>query len=112
MSENALRELLKKIYSSTTDIVGSALCDVILFGSYARGDYDSESDVDIALIINEDRNEIKRYNRDIINLVSDISLTDDVLVSVCCIPESEFEEYKEAMPFYRNIDIEGVRLSA
>ena len=105
MSENSLRELLKKIYAETTDIVGSSLCDVILFGSYARGDYNSESDIDIALIIREGRNEIKRYNRDIINLVSDISLTDDVLVSVCCIPKDEFEEYKEAMPFYRNINI-------
>ena len=112
MSENALHELSKKIYAGTTNIVGPSLRDVILFGSYARGDYDAESDIDIALIVSEGRDEIKRYNRDLVHLVSDISLNDDILVSICCIPESEFETYKEAMPFYRNINIEGVRLNA
>ncbi len=112
MSESSLRELLNRIYTGTTDIVGSSLCDVILFGSYARGDYDSESDIDIALIMDLTREDMKQFDNDICHFSSEISLENDVLVSIISIPAKEFEYWKQELPFYRNVDTEGVRLSA
>jgi predicted nucleotidyltransferase len=41
---------------------------IILCGSYARGNYDNESDVDILIVIND--NDLGRYNR----LLSQIEL--------------------------------------
>ena len=38
-------EDIKKIY-------GSSLQSVILYGSYARGDYSQESDIDIMILVN------------------------------------------------------------
>ena len=112
MSESVSRELLKKIYRGVESIVGDRLREVILYGSYARGDYDSESDVDIALILNLSREEAKLYKERIVEFMSELSLNNDVLVCISCIPATEFEKYKEDIPYYRNIDIEGVRLSA
>ena len=107
-----MKDLLLSIYKNIHEIIGEPLRDVILFGSYARGDYDTESDIDIAVIIDLDRETLKKYQNNLIHMASEYSLNEDVLLSICCIPQKEFEEYREALPFYRNIYSEGVRLSA
>ncbi|HKM28177.1 MAG TPA: nucleotidyltransferase domain-containing protein, partial [Anaerovoracaceae bacterium] len=104
--------LLRKIYLGAADIVGDNLKEAILYGSYARGDFDDESDVDIALILDTDRLEAKRYKARLVQLMSELSLSNDILICISCIPNNEFEQYKSVLPYYKNIDNEGVRLSA
>ena len=43
--------ILREIHDQLFEIFGSVVSDCYLFGSYARGDYHSESDVDIAVIL-------------------------------------------------------------
>ena len=112
MSEKALNELLKKIYSGAVDITGDNLCEAILYGSYARGDFDEESDIDIVLILSLDREETRKYKGSLTELMSSLSLSYDKVVCISCIPKKEFEQYRSVLPYYRNIDTEGVRLSA
>ena len=107
-----MKDILTRVYKNIGDIIGEPLRDVILFGSYARGDYDEESDIDIAVIIDQDRAALRKYQEQLIRMASDFSLNEDVLLSVCCIPQKEYNEYRDALPFYRNIHTEGVRLSA
>ena len=71
-----------------------------------------ESDIDIALIVNTSREGSVKYRKKMAELMSDISLEFDMLVSISCIPQNDFETYKEVLPYYRNINKEGVRLSA
>ena len=47
MSAKLLDELLKKLRFNIEDVIKSDLSEVILYGSYARGDFDEESDIDI-----------------------------------------------------------------
>lgn len=112
MSQSTLDSLLKIIYKNMNASIGKSLKEVILYGSYARGDYDSESDIDIALIVDMERSEAEKLLRSLMSFVSDFSLENDIVVSLNCIPEDEFNHYKAVMPYYRNIDQEGVRLSA
>lgn len=111
MSEK-IKNLLKDIYRNMQAIFGDALIDVFLFGSYARGDYDEESDIDIAVIIKGDRKGLEKYHKSLTDEMINQSLKNDVLVSFVDIPQDDFEEYKEVLPFYKNICREGVRLSA
>lgn len=39
--------LLKDTYSEFFRLFGDKLVSVVLYGSYARGDHDSESDIDV-----------------------------------------------------------------
>ena len=41
------------------------------------------------------------------DISADIGLENDVVVSPTVIPYDEFEEYKEKLPYYRNIAREG-----
>ena len=55
-----MKDVLLRVYNNIHEIIGEPLQEVFLFGSYARGDYDSESDIDIAVIIDLDREALKK----------------------------------------------------
>lgn len=46
-----MMNLIKKYVSNVHEIYGTHLRQVILYGSYARGDYNSDSDVDIMILL-------------------------------------------------------------
>lgn len=112
MSGSVLKEILSKIYSEVRRIIANGVSDIILYGSYARGDFDNESDIDIAVIVDNDRLDLKKYRKDIVSLMSSLSMEYEVVISITRIPLSDFAEYKEVLPYYRNIDSEGVRIVA
>lgn len=104
--------LYQDVLSGMKDIFGEELRSVILFGSYARGDYDEESDVDIAVLVSCSRIDLEKYHPDIVKEMSNLTLKYGVLVSIIDIPEENFLEYKDTLPFYRTISREGVSLNA
>lgn len=112
MSAKLLDELLKKLRFNIEDVIKSDLSEVILYGSYARGDFDEESDIDIAVIVDSSRELLRKYRKGLVEIMSNASLEYDVVVNISCIPLKDFEEYKEVLPYYRNIDSEGVRIVA
>lgn len=112
MSEFRLRNIIRDVMKELKEILGNDFVSVILYGSYARGDYDHESDIDFAILINCDRMEAKKYTEALAELMVDINLKYDVLVSLCCIPIDEFNSKKDVLPYYRNIDTEGVKVIA
>ena len=112
MSKEKLDAILKEVVINTTKIFGDKLVAVILYGSYARGDYSTDSDIDIALLVDMDRMSLKKYDDLLVSQMTYFMLEHDVLVSFNDIPVKEFEEYKDVLPYYRNIVEEGVRLKA
>ena len=67
MSRNNLKEILSEIYVGVRHIIDNGVSDIILYGSYARGDFDNESDIDIAVIVDNDRLDLKKYRKDIVS---------------------------------------------
>ena len=57
-----LKSLLPEIEKRIRTMFGSRVIKIVLFGSYARGDYDNESDVDIFVLVND--NDLRRYRKD------------------------------------------------
>lgn len=48
-TRNQAFEILKIVYHACDPILGHSIHDAILYGSYARGDFTAESDIDILL---------------------------------------------------------------
>ena len=111
MSAKRLDELLKELLFNIEAVIKSDLSEVILYGSYARGDFDKESDIDIAVIVDSSRELLRKYHKGLVEIMSNASLEYDIVVNISCIPLKDFEEYREVLPYYRNIDSEGVRVS-
>lgn len=104
---NLISRQIVQLYQS---IYGKNVVAVFLYGSYARGDYDSESDIDITAIVRGDRRDLQNKLKQIWDLSADIGLENDVVISPTVIPFEEFEKYKEKLPYYANIWKEGKQI--
>ncbi len=93
-------------------IYGTELVTVILYGSYARGDYQRDSDIDIVAIVRGERNELQKRLKELWDISSELELEYGTIVSPTVIPYEEFEKYKNDLPYYRNIQKEGVKIVA
>ena len=114
------KALLNRILNDFTVRVkkqfGSELKEVILYGSYARGDYDEESDVDIAIMldITHEAASSSYYRKPVVDILYEIDQEYGyaVLLSPVILSFSFFNDWKGAMPFYQNIERDGVILNA
>ena len=111
-TQSNLKNILKKIVMIYRNIYNQNLCEVYLYGSYARGDYNAESDIDIVAIVKGERQQLQEQLKKIWDVVSDLELDYEVIISPTVIPYTEFEIYKDILPYYKNIAQEGVKLSA
>lgn len=104
-------EVLKKLYAMSNDI-GRLYAEIIecivLYGSYARGEETSDSDIDMAIVFNQNSTE-EQYDK-IIDIVVDYELDLGITLSVVSIEQKEFLEWKNVLPFYKNVDKEGIVL--
>ena len=91
-------------------ICGDKLRDVILYGSYARGDYKEWSDVDIMVLADVEDIECKRLDNQLMEKLYDLDNHMNLLLSFTVTPYARFEEMKSVYPYYRNINQEGKRL--
>ncbi|MBO6154866.1 MAG: nucleotidyltransferase domain-containing protein [Lachnospiraceae bacterium] len=97
-------------------IISKKLCDIydnkvekiVLYGSYARCEETSDSDVDIAIILKEGHTE--QMHDKMIDLIVDYELDLGVTLSVVPIEYDNYVEWENTLPFYRNIEKEGIVL--
>ena len=106
LNKKEMTMLLDEAVDGLKAIYGSHIMGIILFGSYARGDFTKDSDIDIAVIPDLPRGQAK-----LIEFSSDLDLKYDTLTSFRCIPYSEFEQWKDTLPFYLNIQREGIKIA-
>ena len=107
-SKNTLTILLKETTDGLKSIFGEQLNSVILYGSYARGDYDDESDIDVMALVDMDKQELAAYRRPVSDFSSDLDLKYDVLLSIKLQDKATFEQYLSVLPFFKNVQREGV----
>ena len=111
MSKRKTEDIVETISLETArrvpEMIREHLKQIILFGSYARGDYTEESDIDIAILVDCDRKDTSRYADDLIRLSSEMDLSNMVVDNFICLPYLEFIEKKSYYPFYSNIEKEG-----
>ena len=86
--------------------------EAILFGSYARGDADPGSDIDVLLLVDASRQDISNRNWQIGDLAAELLLNYGVVVSPIVENREYFRRNLELFPFYRSVEREGVRISA
>ena len=110
-TKNKLDEITGKVAAEAKRILDERLISVVLFGSYARGDYDDESDIDIMLLVNCDKSEYAEIKKKLYKEASMISLENDIEVSLTLVEISKFEMYKDCYPFYENIESEGIKIA-
>ena len=107
-----LDEITAQVALEARRQLGDKLDSVILYGSYARGDYDAESDIDIMVLADIPATELWQVNTSLISSLRWINLEYDVLVSLFVKDSSTFYKFLRVEPFYQNIQRDGVRIVA
>ena len=108
---NKNRELMKTIYDMIKElcsIYAGMITEVVLYGSYARGTQTEESDVDIAVILSGKPE--KNMTDAMIDCVSSHELECGRILSVIDIDLEKYIQWKDVIPFYKNIQKEGIVL--
>lgn len=111
-SQEKLINLLDELTVRLRGLFAEHLREVILFGSYARNNADDGSDVDVMVLVDIPREAIVRYRRQVAQIAGDLLMESNVLISPIVENQAFFAHYRSELPFYRNIDREGVRVSA
>jgi len=82
---------------------------VILYGSYARGDFKKESDVDLLILI--DKDSITRGDENKIKYpLYEIEFETGQIISPLVLTKKDWESRHKITPFYENINREGIVL--
>lgn len=107
-----LNTILTKMVHIYQSVYGPNIVRILLYGSYARGENHSDSDIDIVAIVKGERPSLQADLPKIWDQSSDLELQYDTILSPTVIPFNEFEKYKNVLPYYRNIENEGVVIHA
>ncbi len=110
--QQRVTSIMKEIVASMKTIFGEKLRQVLLFGSYARGDQEQYSDMDIMVLVTLTDEEVKSYNDAIVDVMSEISLKYGVLPTIIGKNYEHFYHWVPYLPFYRNVRAEGIEYYA
>ena len=99
---------LKHLKQYLETLLGDRLVKVVLFGSRARGDYGSESDFDIAILV---RGLTREMKHEILDKISEIEFEYLTPFSLLVLSEDEFNHLKRReRRIALDIEREGVSL--
>ena len=104
------RTLLEQYTEILKGIYGKHLKVVILYGSYARGDFRPDSDVDIMILVDMSDLELKEYGQQLSYMTYDFNMDHDLDIKPIAKSEAHFNKWIVNYPFYSNIHKEGVVL--
>jgi len=98
-------EIAKKVRDGLEKLYGERLRGVLLFGSAARDKLDEDSDIDIAIILDDIPDRFAEHERTG-DLASEIGLEYNTLVSFLFVSEADYQNGRFAI--HRRIKEEGI----
>lgn len=104
--------ILCEFRNKTKSIMGDSLKQMILYGSYARGDYGDNSDMDIMVLTELTDDRIIQIEDEIFDAAYDIELEYGVSISVNIKNEKHFKNWVNSLPYYSNIQKEGIIIAS
>lgn len=102
-----LNAILAELKTHFKDLYGDRLVQMTLFGSQARAEGQSGSDIDVLVVLKESVNPGKEITRTG-KIVADLSLQHDEVISCLFMDEDRFRSRNG--PLLRNIRKEGILL--
>ena len=110
--QSRLTKIIQEITQKVQALLGDRLHNIILYGSYARGDFDEESDIDIMVLADINEDEMRPLEYDLNKISSRVSLKHDITVCIMMNNKNLFEQRLPILPFYQNVINDGVQIYA
>lgn len=89
-------------------ILGKDMEKVIVYGSYARGDLNEDSDIDIMVLTSRPDEEIKPVEYELYDVAFEFLMKYGIDISVIVKNTDHFHYWLGALPFYDNVERESM----
>ncbi|MDB9315092.1 nucleotidyltransferase domain-containing protein [Spirulina sp. CS-785/01] len=105
--KNNLKNILNETCQELRQLYNQQLDKIILYGSQARGDNETDSDIDILIVLKRDFNYSEESQR-ISEVIANLCLKYNTLISCALASTHQLQTYNNN--FFRNIRQEGIVL--
>ena len=102
--------VIREFLSSVSGLFPGERMEAILFGSFARGDAEPGSDVDVLVLVESPREDILQKGWQIGSAAGSILVDRGILISPIVENRTYFHQHTSRLPFYQNILREGAAI--
>lgn len=110
IKDEKIIQVLSEVHRKVKKLTGDHPVKVILYGSYARNSQDDHSDIDIMILVEDSEENIKKYEDEFADTVFELSLKYDIFLSIIFKSNNQFNRYLDILPFYMNVQNEGIEI--
>ena len=107
LEQKKLNIVLNDFVNECRSVFNEMLSDVRLFGSYARGDYNDDSDIDLMVILDMNDAGVRKSRHDICRVAAMLELKHGVTISPVLYGKEEYASRK-SFGFCKKVEMEGV----
>lgn len=108
MVKNEIDCIIKAYIAEIKDILCDDFRRACIYGSYARDEYNEESDVDIAIFTDKPSSEFYLLINRIAEITFEYNVKYDIILSPVFQNEAEFQRMLKAVPYFQSIQREGI----
>ena len=102
------QDILMDFVQKTKNILKNSLSLFIVYGSYARGDYKENSDIDVMILTSLSKEDIEKIENRIFDVAFDLELETGIVINPVMENEAHYRYWLGALPFYNNVEREGI----
>ena len=106
--DKKLNIILNEVARDTKALYGNKLKEILLYGSYARGEYDNESDIDLMVLIDVEESELRQYDKKLNNIINEIGYRHLKVLSILDLTCERLKKWVDVVPFYKKVRDEGI----
>lgn len=110
-SQSEICTIIAQLHESMQSIFPQEQMEVILFGSYARNDADDGSDIDVMFLVDSSRQTIQQKHWQIGEAAAKVLMDFGIVISPVVENRAYYQENVGLMPFFKNVQREGVRIN-
>lgn len=111
-SQMEVRRIIVQLCEKLEKLFPKEQFDVILFGSYARNEADDGSDIDVMFLVDSSRQTIQEKHWQIGEAAAEMLMEFGIVVSPIVENRAYYQANADLLPFFKNVQREGVRISA
>ena len=108
MTAESIKNVVEQLAAEMKRTFGENLKRVILHGSCARGDFSSDSDIDVMILLDISQSDLPLAREKVMDAANRLDWDYDVVLTPVVQTIQIFEQYKQASVFYQNVEREGV----